>query len=86
MPDDPGGRPDKNSSHDVTSFTDKQEIVKEAGKNRMTFTRWAKESDVSKEKVLKYETLCNKEGEELTSPGLSLKRQYPGLWPRLVRD
>lgn len=66
--DERGG--DFQSLHYATTETDKQKFEKEAGKNRSTITRWAKEANIPKEKVLEYETLCNEEDKELTSAGL----------------
>jgi len=43
LPDEITGRPEK-SSHDVTTYTTKQQAVKETEKNRMTLSRWAKEA------------------------------------------
>ena len=54
----------------VTTPTNKQRFIEEAGKTRKTISKWAKEADIPKEKILEYENLCNKEGEELTSAGL----------------
>ena len=70
MPDETGKRKDLTSSTELTMFTDKQKMIKEVDKTRDTFSKWAKEADIPKEKVLEYETFCNKEGEELTSAGL----------------
>lgn len=69
MPDETGKRTDLTSSTEFTK-SDKQNIVKEVGKTRTTFSKWAKESDIPKEKVIEYENKCNEEGKELTSAGL----------------
>jgi len=52
------------------SPTGKQAIIKDVGKDKKTFHKWAKESCIPKEKVLEYENLCNQEGKELTTAGL----------------
>ena len=55
---------------DTGSPTGKQSLIQESGKHQSTFKKWAKESDIQKEKILEYESLCNTEGKELTSAGL----------------
>jgi len=68
MPDERGRK--KNSGTEYPNFTSKQQILKESEKNKKTLHKWVKESDIPKEKVLEYETLCNEEAKELTSAGL----------------
>jgi hypothetical protein len=69
-PDDPGGRPEKNSGSESPSLTAKQKIIQDTDKDKKTFHKWAKEAAIPKETVLQYEALCNEEGRELTSAGL----------------
>ena len=68
MPDE-RSRP-KKSETDFPTLTSKQQILKESGKRKPTFHKWAKEANISKEKVLEYEALCNEKEKELTSAGL----------------
>ena len=44
--------------------------MKDSGKHQSVITRWAKESEIPEEKVLKYESQCNEKEEELTTTGL----------------
>ncbi|MHA1370523.1 MAG: MT-A70 family methyltransferase [Promethearchaeota archaeon] len=69
-PSEEGKRTDLTWETDFPRLTPKQEIIKETGKTKPIFHKWVKESEIPKEKVLEYETLCNKEGKELTSAGL----------------
>jgi len=69
-PDDRGDKSHKDSGTDFPNLTDKQKIIKDTGKTKRTFHKWAKESDIPEEKVLEYEGQCNEKEEELTTAGL----------------
>jgi hypothetical protein len=58
------------SETDFPTGTAKQKIIKDTGKTKPSFHKWAKEANIPKEKVMEYEALCNAEGKEMTSAGL----------------
>jgi len=66
LPDEKS-RPKKSGTK---SPTKKQIFIKDIDKDKKTLHKWTKESDISKEKILEYENICNKEEKELTSAGL----------------
>ena len=54
---------------DETTSSTKQQAEKDTGKSRKTLGQWAKEAEISDEKVLEYEARCNDKEKEFTSAG-----------------
>ncbi len=69
------GRGYKKSSGDLTT---KQEAEVESGRSRETLNQWARQGNVSRENVDKYEKECNAYGLEFTSKGAMKKYRKRG--------